>query len=302
MTNRTEVQDDPNYKSMLDHGFIGLVEHMGSDDTIVQSARVSYGKGTKKVSENRTLIRYLLKHQHTTPFEMAELRFHCKMPLFVARQWIRHRTANVNEYSARYSELSNEFYIPELYNIEPQSTTNNQGREDGGLSDHDKEMARNVIDFNNTQSYANYQILLGNEEFQNDPAFSTGDNMEGISRELARMVIPVNVYTEWYWKCDLWNIMHFLQLRLDPHAQLEIRVYAEAMYEMIKPLFPLAIEAFDDYIRHSVKLSRMEYDILSTALSFGDLDILQDDDALETTFGLSKREIVEFKARWKIPS
>ena len=201
----------------LDRGFIRLVDSMGSDDAIVQAARVSYGKGTRKVSQDRGLIRYLMRHRHTTPFEMVEFKFHAKMPIFVARQWVRHRTANINEYSLRYSEARDEFYIPDEKHILFQSKLNKQGRSGEVPADLKKKVQDYFRDISD-KSYTIYSEL----------------NDAGIARELARAILPVNIYTEWYWKNDLHNILHFLSLRMDPHAQYEIRIYAEAMAEIVK--------------------------------------------------------------------
>src|SRR5579862_5837520 len=214
------------YQAMpvLDHGFVRVIDYMGDDAAVVQAARVSYGKGTKKVSEDKGLIQYLMRHRHTTPFEMCEIKYHVKLPIFVARQWIRHRTANVNEYSARYSILDNEFYIPAPEHLAAQATTNRQGRGDvlEGAA------AKRVLDLlreDSERAYAGYAAMLNEDAAGNpaDPAWP------GLARELARMNLSLNFYTQWYWKIDLNNLMHFLSLRADPHAQYEIRAYAEAM-------------------------------------------------------------------------
>ncbi|MDG6094881.1 FAD-dependent thymidylate synthase [Acetobacter sp. AN02] len=220
---------------VLDHGFIRVIDYMGDDSAIVQAARVSYGKGTRKVSEDAGLIRYLMRHRHSTPFEMCEIKFHIKLPIFVARQWIRHRTANVNEYSARYSILDNEFYIPESQHLAAQSRNNRQGR--GEILEG--QAAADVLDIlrdDAARCYRNYEKMLGEDE-----------NGHGLARELARMNLTLNAYTQWYWKTDLHNLMHFLSLRADPHAQYEIRVYAEAMFEVLKAWTPVTAGAFSDY-------------------------------------------------------
>lgn len=240
---------------VLDHGFVALVDAMPrlvpegqtADAAIVQAARVSYGQGTKQVSEDRGLIRYLLRHRHTTPFEMVEFKFHIAMPIFIARQWIRHRTANVNEYSARYSIVPDRFYTPSIETIRKQSAANRQGGEETFSVDSNPDDAATAQAFleylRDAESlYAKYQKLTE----------------RGVSRELARMGLPVNVYTEWYWKCDLHNILRFLSLRLDSHAQLEIRAYAQAMYRLLEPIVPITMEAFRDYELESVRLSRAE--------------------------------------------
>jgi len=244
----------------LDHGFIRLVDNMGGDDAIVQAARVSYGKGTRKVSQDRGLIRYLLRHRHTTPFEMVEFKFHCKMPIFVARQWVRHRTANINEYSLRYSEARDEFYIPDEKHILFQSKLNKQGRS-GEVSADLKKKVQDYFREISDRSYAVYSEL----------------NEAGIARELARAVLPVNIYTEWYWKNDLHNILHFLSLRMDPHAQYEIRIYAEAMAKIVKQIAPFAYEAFQDYVVGGMRFSSIEQARLTEQLPDGVINDLLGD-------------------------
>ncbi len=224
---------------ILDHGFIRVIDYMGNDQSIVQAARVSYGEGTKKLREDRGLIRYLLSHWHTTPFEMCEIKFHIKLPIFVARQWIRHRTANVNEYSARYSVLDKEFYIPEMDQLGSQSTTNKQGRSNT-LDKKFAKHAQDLIKKNSEQLYEDYQDLLNGKLLNNDE-YVEG---EGLARELARTTLPLNYYTQWYWKIDLHNLMHFLRLRADSHAQYEIQIYAEKIVEILKKWVPLTYEAF----------------------------------------------------------
>lgn len=228
---------------VLDHGFLRVVDYMGSDDAIVQAARVSYGRGTKRIREDRGLIRYLMRNRHTSPFEMCEIKFHVRLPVFVARQWIRHRTASVNEQSARYSILENEFYVPSPDSVNEQSTTNRQGR-GGRLDVISAQSVADIIAGHSAQTYELYERLLGNR--------AEGEDSPSIARELARIVLPVNVYTQWYWKIDLHNLLHFLRLRTDPHAQLEIRVYAEAMLDVVRKWVPLAAEAFDDFHRTAV--------------------------------------------------
>ena len=241
------------YKAIpvLDQGFIRVIDYMGDDGAVVQAARVSYGRGTKKISEDRGLIRYLMRHHHTTPFEMCEIKFHVKLPVFVARQWIRHRTASVNEYSARYSILNREFYIPAPEQLSTQSQENRQGR--GNVLQGDE--AVRVLDIlreDSARNYADYQEMLNEDDEGNviDP------KRNGLARELARMNLPLNIYTEWYWKCDLHNLLHFLSLRVDPHAQHEIRVYADAMMEALRAWVPITAEAFEDYRLGGVHLSR----------------------------------------------
>ncbi len=226
----------------LDHGFIRVVDYMGDDTSIVQSARVSYGKGTKKVSTDAGLIKYLMRHWHSTPFEMCEIKYHIKLPIFIARQWIRHRTANVNEYSARYSILDKEFYLPTKENLAAQSTSNRQGRGDV----LEGEQANEVLDLlknDAERTYANYETML-NERYDGS---TIDENKKGLARELARMNLTLNTYTQWYWKTDLLNLMNFLRLRADHHAQYEIRVYADIMLDTLKKWVPITYEAFMDY-------------------------------------------------------
>lgn len=235
---------------VLDHGFIRVIDYMGDDAAIVQAARVSYGKGTKRKTEDRALIHYLLRHRHNTPFEMCEIKFHVKLPMFVARQWIRHRTANVNEYSARYSILDKEFYIPAAEHLAAQSEINRQGRGDV-LEGQDAIRALELLKRDALQCYDTYQELL-NEDMEGNPV---DPNRAGLARELARMNLPVNFYTQWYWKIDLSNLMHFLALRADPHAQYEIRAYADVMLTIMQKWMPTAYEAFMSYRKNGVHLS-----------------------------------------------
>lgn len=294
MTNVNDIKNDEKYIPCLDHGFVGLVDSMGTDDSIVQAARVSYGKGTKKVSEDRGLIRYLLRHKHTTPFEMVDLKFHCKMPIFVARQWVRHRTSSTNEYSARYSLMSDEFYIPDPENLMPQSKDNKQGRA-GEINQEDKEELLRLMKTSFDSDYRVYQALLGDQNSlanMHENGYEITEEFDGIARESARSVLPVANYTEWYWKINLHNLFHFIKLRLDPHAQYEIRVYAQAMYDLIKPIVPVACEAFEDYILKAESFSRMEMNILKKIRQHGgNIDMLCEEE------GLSKREIMEFKTK-----
>jgi len=257
----------------LNAGFVRLIDYMGGDESIVQSARVSYGKGTNSVSEDRGLIRYLMRHMHTTPFEMVELKFHVKLPIFVARQWIRHRTANVNEYSGRYSIMKDEFYIPEHEAVHFQSMRNKQGRSEEEVP---VELRQRVLDIlTNTQQrlYTEYEHMLE----------------EDIARELARVNLPLSLYTEWYWKIDLHNLFHFLHLRLDEHAQYEIRVYAQAMAEITKAVVPLAWEAFEDYQLHAEQFSQLELNVLADFLPLQPFT----KEYLETK-GIKGREAEEF--------
>lgn len=238
---------------VLDHGFVRVIDYMGDDSAIVQAARVSYGRGTSQTRDDRGLIRYLIRHRHSTPLEMCEIKFHVKLPIFVARQWIRHRTANVNEYSARYSILDREFYLPEPAQLAAQSSTNRQGREEL-LSPAQAEAVRELLRADAQRCYDHYEQLL-NEGPEARPARLEDPQL---ARELARMNLTLNFYTQWYWKVDLHNLLHFLSLRMDPHAQYEIRVYADAMGELCKRWVPHAWEAFCDYRLEAASLSRQE--------------------------------------------
>ena len=260
----------------LNAGFVRLVDYMGGDEAIVQAARVSYGKGTKSVNEDRGLIRYLMRHLHTTPFEMVELKFHVKLPIFVARQWIRHRTANVNEYTGRYSVMKDDFYVPEHHAIHFQSLRNKQGRSDLDVPEELRGRVLEILTGSQQQMYKEYEQMLESD----------------IARELARINLPLSLYTEWYWKIDLHNLFHFLRLRIDPHAQYEIRVYGEAMAEITKAVAPMAWEAFEDYILKSEKFSRLELAVLAEHLDAKAFT----QEHLESK-GLGKREAEEFLAK-----
>ncbi len=259
-------------RKVLDHGFVALIDCMPrlapvgktADYSIVQAARVSYGEGTKQVNEDRGLVRYLLRHRHTTPFEMVEFKFHIAMPIFVARQWIRHRTANVNEYSARYSIVPDRFYRPTPESIRAQSQSNRQGG-DG------------LVDAGTAEEFL--ALLDRAEGLYKDYMHMTE---QGVARELARAALPVSVYTEWYWKCDLHNLFHFLSLRMDPHAQYEIRVFAEAMYELMKPIVPISCEAFEDYRVGAMHLTRLEIEAIKSGAPLA---------------ATNKREIAEFEEK-----
>ncbi|EEH11978.1 FAD-dependent thymidylate synthase [Wolbachia endosymbiont of Muscidifurax uniraptor] len=230
---------------VLDHGFIRVVDYMGSDSAIVQAARVSYGKGTKQISQDEALIKYLMRHHHTTPFEMCEIKFHVKLPIFVARQWIRHRTANVNEYSARYSILDNEFYTPKPEQVAKQSDNNKQGSGEAFDPDTSKEIIDSLTNDSNLV-YSHYEKFIE----------------QGLAREIARTNLMLNYYTQFYWKIDLHNLLHFLKLRADEHAQYEIRVYAEVMLDIIKKWVPLAYNAFVEYCLESACISRTGLEII----------------------------------------
>ena len=235
---------------VLDHGFVRVVDYMGDDSSIVQSARVSYGKGTKKVSTDSGLIKYLMRHRHSTPFEMCEIKYHVKLPIFIARQWIRHRTANVNEYSARYSILDKEFYMPSNDNLAAQSASNRQGRGDL-INGKQAEDILNILKEDAERTYDNYELML-NESFDGT---TIDKNNKGLARELARMNLTLNTYTQWYWKTDLLNLLNFLSLRADNHAQYEIRAYADVMIESLKKWVPVTFDAFMDYRVGGMELS-----------------------------------------------
>ncbi len=267
-------------KQVLDHGFVRVVDYMGNDAAIVQAARVSYGDGTKTMRDDEGLIRYLLRHRHTTPFEMCEIKFHIKLPIFIARQWIRHRTANVNEYSGRYSVMDKDFYLPKPEHLAAQSASNRQGRGEV-LQGEAAERAIRIIQGDSEAAYAHYEELLGAHDggAENNIA---GEGDEGLARELARMILPVNYYTQWYWKIDLHNLLHFLALRADSHAQYEIREYANAMLDMVKAWVPVTYQAFMDYRADAALLSSGALSVIKRMLA-GE-DISQQDS------GLSKRE------------
>jgi thymidylate synthase (FAD) len=267
---------------VLDHGFVRVVDYMGDDGAVVQAARVSYGRGTKQVREDRGLIRYLMRHRHTTPFEMCEIKFHVKLPIFVARQWIRHRTANVNEYSARYSVMDREFYIPAPEHLAAQSSDNRQGR-GAVLEGAEAAEVLDILRGDAMRCHASYEHMLG-----------TGDDARlGLARELARMNLTLNTYTQWYWKTDLHNLMHFLSLRADSHAQFEIRVYAEVMLDLMARWVPVIHEAFRDYRMGGLHLSRPALSVVRRALA--------GETVTQADSGLSPREWRELWAALDLP-
>ena len=235
---------------VLDHGFIRIVDYMGDDNAVVQAARVSYGTGTKQVREDRGLIRYLMRHRHTTPFEMCEIKLHVKLPIFVARQWVRHRTANINEYSARYSYLDKEFYVPQLEHLATQSSTNRQGR-GSVLEGQEAAKVLQILREDASRSHDHYVEMMNEDE----AGTTLRDGQHGLARELARMNLTLNFYTQWYWKVNLHNFMHFLSLRADQHAQYEIRIYAETMLKILEQWVPQVYEAFCDYRLSSFEMS-----------------------------------------------
>ncbi len=259
---------------VLDHGFVRVIDYMGDDAAICQAARVSYGTGTKSVQNDEGLIRYLMRHWHSTPFEMCEIKLHVKLPVFVARQWIRHRTANVNEYSARYSILDREFYIPAREHIAAQSVVNNQGRGEL-LSDEEAARVLEILKADSARSYDNYEAMISQ------------DGQAGLARELARMNLPANIYTQWYWKVDLHNLFHFLRLRADPHAQFEIRVYAEAIAAVVADWVPAAYGAFEDYRMGGATLSATALDCVRR--------MVKGEQVTQENSGMSKGEWREFE-------
>ena len=259
---------------VLDHGLIRVIDYMGDDAAICQAARVSYGKGTKSVQNDAGLIRYLMRHWHSTPFEMCEIKLHVKLPVFVARQWIRHRTANVNEYSARYSILDREFYIPAPEHLNAQSVINNQGRGEA-LSGDEAARVLEYLKADSARAYDHYEEMISDE------------NQQGLARELARMNLPANIYTQWYWKVDLHNLFHFLRLRADAHAQYEIRVYADAICQVVADWVPAAYGAFEDYRLGGATLSGKAIDCLRR--------MLKGEEVSQENSGMSKGEWREFE-------
>ncbi len=268
---------------VLDKGFVRVVDYMGNDNAIVQAARVSYGTGTKKVQQDKGLIRYLMRHWHTTPFEMCEIKYHIKLPIFIARQWIRHRTANVNEYSARYSVLDKEFYLPEPQHIAAQSQSNMQGRATT-LNEQENARVLELLRQDAEQCYDHYQEML-NENTAGEPL---DPNRTGLARELARMNLNLNYYTQWYWKIDLHNLFHFLRLRADSHAQYEIRAYADTMCDTVKRWVPLAYDAFEEYRLNAANLSATMVQTLKRQLA--------GETVTQENSGLSKREWLEMQS------
>ncbi|MDM8166498.1 FAD-dependent thymidylate synthase [Roseovarius sp.] len=259
---------------VLDHGFIRVIDYMGDDAAICQAARVSYGRGTKSVTNDEGLIRYLMRHWHSTPFEMCEVKLHVKLPVFVARQWIRHRTANVNEYSARYSILDREFYIPAPDHLAAQSVVNNQGRGEA-LTGEEAQRVLEYLKADSTRAYDHYEEMIGQE------------GQQGLARELARMNLPANIYTQWYWKVDLHNLLHFLRLRADAHAQYEIRVYAEEICKVVADWVPFAYRAFEDYRMGGATLSSTALDCVRR--------MLKGEEVTQESSGMSKGEWREFQ-------
>ena len=268
---------------VLDHGFVRVIDYMGDDAAVVQAARVSYGKGTRKVSEDKALIAYLMRHRHTTPFEMCEIKYHVKLPIFVARQWIRHRTANVNEYSARYSILDREFYVPAPEHLGAQSEVNRQGRGQTLEGEEAADVLR-MLREDAVRAYDHYARMLNIDE----AGAVLDPDRQGLARELARMNLPLNFYTQWYWKIDLHNLLHFLALRADPHAQYEIRAYADAMLETVKRWVPWTYEAFEQHGLEGVHLSRGALEVVKRLIAGERVE--------QPASGLGKREWRELMA------
>lgn len=270
------------YKAIpvLDHGFVRVIDYMGDDAAICQAARVSYGRGTKSVQNDEGLIRYLMRHWHSTPFEMCEIKLHVKLPVFVARQWIRHRTANVNEYSARYSILDREFYIPEPSHVNAQSVVNNQGR-GGVLEGAEAARVLEILKSDSNRAYDNYEAMIA----ETGP---DGEPQDGLARELARMNLPSNIYTQWYWKVDLHNLFHFLRLRADAHAQYEIRVYADAICNVVADWVPAAYRAFEDYRLGGATMSNTALECIRR--------MVKGEEVTQENSGMSKGEWREFMA------
>ena len=274
------------------HGFVKLVGTFGSDESIESAARISYGSGTRKKTETRGLLRYLMKHKHTSPFEMCEVQFHIKLPIFIMRQIVRHRTASLNEYSLRYSEAISEFYMPEDDHILPQSTTNKQGG-DGEVCPENRELVKGSMEFVYGAAIDQYSRFV-----EGNPLHGWHTGFPGLSRELSRAVLPVGNYTEVIWKCDLHNFFHFLKLRTDSHAQIEVQDYANAMMELAEEHFPLSFEAWRDYGKDSVTVSRMEKEILKDLIAGSRFP--NDTDEICKHYGISKRELRDFKKTFGI--
>lgn len=309
MTVWSDVSQDTNYTKVLDLGFVGLIDVMGNDAAIVQAARTSYGKGTKSVSEDRGLIRYLMKHHHTSVFEMVEFKFHIKLPIFVMRQHVRHRTANLNEYSGRYSVMTDEFYIPEPHRLQSQSVVNKQGS-GGPLGGVELEAVHELIKNMSAESYRSYLALINDPQSED---YWPIDGRQGLSRELSRIILPQNIYTECYWKIDLKNLLHYIRLRADSHAQWEIQEFARALGKFVQAQCPIAFEAFEDYMEHAASLSRMDQVLLQDVIQNSNVNQLNFKQAYELilnsfaskdeftkNYRMSKREITEFETAWKI--
>jgi thymidylate synthase (FAD) len=309
MTVWSDVSHDTNYTKVLDLGFVGLIDVMGDDSSIVQAARTSYGKGTKSVMEDRGLIRYLMKNHHTSVFEMVEFKFHIKLPIFVMRQHVRHRTANLNEYSGRYSVMTDEFYIPEPHRLQSQSVVNKQGS-GGALGGAELEAVHDLIKHMSTESYKSYLTLINDPQSED---YWPIEGRQGLSRELSRIILPQNNYTECYWKIDLKNLLHYIRLRADSHAQWEIQEFARALGKFVQAKCPIAFEAFEDYMEHAVSLSRMDQVLLQDVIKSSNvnqlnfkqayaliLNLFASKEEFTKNYRMSKREITEFEAKWNL--
>lgn len=282
-----EILYQPLY--VLDYGFVRVIDYMGNDSSVVQAARVSYGSGTKKINADIALINYLMAHKHTTPFEMCELKLHIKLPIFIARQWVRHRTASINEYSARYSILEDEFYIPKAEHLSPQSKINHQGRNsENPLSATEQQEVLDILIKDSKHCYDNYLHLIN----QNSNGETIDENKQGLARELARMNLTLNCYTQWYWKINLHNLLHFLKLRADSHAQYEIRVYAEIILDIVKKWVPHSYNAFVNYQQNSKNFSQNALAVLQK--------LLHQQPVSQETSGLSQREWQELVDFFKL--
>ena len=300
MTSQSQIENDSNYLPLWDHGFVGLKDVMGNDKAIADAARVSYGDGTKSVNEDRGLIRYLMRHQHSTPFEMVVFKFHLKIPIFVMRQHVRHRMASINEYSGRYSLMTDEFYIPPTERMKSQSKANKQGSGET-LVGSELDRALEIISYNSKKIYDDYESLIFSDE-----------SHQGLARELARIILPVNNYTELYWKIDLKNLFHYIKLRSDSHAQEEIQMLSNSIGTFVKKLCPVAWEAFEDYWQYSANLSRMEQNLLhdifkysnqnnlSVAQSYHKIKLNLKENGMPQTYNLSNRELKEFELKWNL--
>jgi thymidylate synthase (FAD) len=274
---------------VLDHGFVRVIDYMGNDSSVVQAARVSYGSGTKQINADIALINYLMAHKHTTPFEMCELKLHIKLPIFIARQWVRHRTASINEYSARYSILEDEFYIPKAEHLSPQSKVNHQGRNfQNSLNPVEQQEVLDILIKDSQNCYQNYLHLIN----QNPNGETINENKQGLARELARMNLTLNCYTQWYWKINLHNLLHFLKLRVDSHAQYEIRVYAEIILDIVKQWVPHSYNAFVNYQQNSKNFSQNALAVLQK--------LLHQQPVSQETSGLSQREWQELVDFFKL--
>lgn len=308
MTLQSQILHDSKFTALYDHGFVGLVDIMGDDKAIADAARVSYGAGTKTVNEDRGLIRYLMRHQHSTPFEMVVFKFHLKIPIFVMRQHVRHRMASINEYSGRYSIMTDEFYLPPADRIQAQSKSNKQGSGDT-LSGEELTMAQEIFQRISTENYLDYLTLLNDQHGHHVDM----ENRKGVARELSRIILPLNNYTELYWKIDLKNLFHYLKLRSDKHAQQEIRDLSDTIGTFVKQRCPIAWEAFEDYWQNAVSLSSLDIQLLNAIIEYSNLSATSFKDAYDSIlkahggaqgvqlkYKMSKREFIEFENQWNL--